>query len=77
MKAYPSMVNRKCKYFNNPEACQMIQKECNCYQCPIVEWELNKKDLSLLQNKISKLEKENHDLKILLAEKVLKEREGK
>lgn len=77
MKVYPNMVNRKCKYFNNEEACRMIQEECNCYQCPIVEWEINKKDLSLLQHKISKLEKENHDLKILLAEKVLKECKGK
>ena len=75
MEAYPSMVNRKCKYFNDPEKCALIQPEYNCYQCPIVEWEINKKDLSLLQGRISKLEKENHDLKIMLAEKLLKERE--
>ena len=71
MKVYPNMVNRKCKYFNNPEACRMIQEECNCYQCPIVEWEINKKDLSLMQKRLYELEKENQKLKIALADKVI------
>ena len=70
-EVYPSMVNRKCKYFNNPEACRMIQEECNCYQCPIVEWEINKKDLSLMQKRLYELEKENQKLKIALADKVI------
>ena len=76
MKTNPNMVNRKCKHFNNPEVCRLIQEECNCYQCPIAELEFYKKNANSYQDKILRLEKENHDLKILLAEKMLKEKDG-
>ena len=64
-------VNRKCKYFNQPEKCILLQPECNCYQCPIVSWEIDKKDLSLMRKRIEELEKENQNLKILLADNVI------
>lgn len=76
MKTNPNMVNRKCEHSNNPEICRLIQKECNCYQCPITELEFYKKNANSYQDKILRLEKENHDLKILLAEKTLKEKGG-
>lgn len=68
-------VNRKCKYFNQSEKCVLLQPECNCYQCPIVELELNKKDLSLFRKRLDELEKENQTLKILLADKIIAEKE--
>lgn len=37
--------NRKCKIFHNPEVCSLIQPDCNCYQCPIAQYELYKEDL--------------------------------
>jgi hypothetical protein len=66
-----NMVNRKCKYFKQPEKCVLLQPECNCYQCPIVEWEISKKDLKLFRKRLDELEKENKELKILLADKIL------
>ena len=66
-------VNRKCKYFNQPKKCILLQPECNCYQCPIVEWEINKKDLELFRKRSDELKKENKELKILLADKILED----
>ncbi len=68
-----NMVNRKCKYFNHPEKCVLLQPECNCYQCPIVRWEIDKKDLELFRKRLDELEKENKELKILLADKLLED----
>ena len=68
-----NMVNRKCKYFNQPEKCVLLQPECNCYQCPIVRWEIDKKDVDLFRRRLDELEKENQKLKILLADKTLED----
>ena len=68
-----NMVNRKCKYFNQPEKCELLQPECNCYQCPIVRWEIDKKDVDLFRKRLDELEKENKELKTLLADKILED----
>ena len=64
-------VNRKCKYFNQPEKCALLQPECNCYQCPIVRWEIDKKDVNMFRRRIMELEEENQKLKIALADKII------
>lgn len=66
-------VNRKCKYFKCPTKCALIQPDGNCYQCLIVRYEINKKDLSMMRERLDKLEEENKTLKILLADKLITE----
>ena len=68
-----NMVNRKCQYFNQPEKCELLQPEFNCYKCHIVECKINKKDLVLFRRRLDELEKENQKLKILLADKILED----
>ena len=64
-------VNKTCKYFNDDAKCALIQPEQNCYQCIMVEQETNKKDMSLMREKLRKLEEENRTLKILLADNAI------
>lgn len=64
---------RKCKYFNDKHVCKSLQKEQNCYQCIVTNYNFKTKELRRAKLHIVALEKENQELKMLLADKVLKE----
>ena len=66
-------LKKDCRFFDRPEICKEIQKDCNCYQCDIAIKELLENSQDIRNREVNRLKEENYKLRNFLADKILDE----